>query len=273
MWISMALLFIFSFWAIILWRSSPPLISESELESDEFGYCYTTTPQRRLTVMLTSCAVFTLLFWIVTYAIGYLVWNELVGSLVNGHQLIKLFLFLFIAGAVVAISQLPKPKQFLMDVCVFFQRHQFFPVLPSRKEGKLMDQIARLPMDNVPEEIQRVLGEDPMLFNNEQMKVIYKDYHKLEVIHMELEQLAKKHRGIIRRIYFGTEWELIESQFQFIDRQMHSNTTDVDGELVKKIRLCLYYSYGLFTRVIMETSSTPEESAARFKQFGFSVEV
>lgn len=272
MMIGITLIVLFLGWAIYLWHTAPPLISEAELESDEFGYCYTATPLRRLTVMLCSLAAFTLLYWVITYAMAYLIWFEVLGSLVNQNPVAKFIFFLLAAAAAIYISHLPVPKRLILDVCQFFQRHQFFPVLPSRKEGRLMDQIARLPLNRVPEEIRQLLHKDPT-HDDPDAQGIYRAYFKLEIIHQELEELAKKRRGITRHLYFGQEWELIQSQFHFIDRAINANHSNLDETLVRKIHLCLYYSYGLLTRVIMETCSGNEESTRLFQHYGFQVEV
>ena len=271
MWLSLILIAGFFAWALAIWHAAPPLISDKELESEEFRYCYATTPLRRLLVMLGSCLLFALIMWLLAYAITYLIWLELLARLFeNKNPWYYLVVVLAVIG-LVAISHLPKLKRFLLEVCGFFQRCQFFPMLPSPKEENLMGQIAKLPVGKLPREIEQALNTDPETLTEFRIKRVYDQYRRLEVLYQELRALAKKRKGIVRRFYFGSEWDLIDSQFKAIDRQMHSNNSDADEALAKKIHTCQYYCYGLLTRVIMETTTSAEESREMFHYYGFDV--
>ncbi len=73
--------------------------------------------------------------------------------------------------------------------------------------------------------------------------------------------------------YFGEEWELIDNQYKAIEKQLHSNPGEVDDDLLRKIRICLYYAYGLLTRYIVETSATSQEVRHKFESIGFDLSV
>ncbi|WP_460241077.1 hypothetical protein [Aurantivibrio infirmus] len=273
MLISISIVLVFYMWALVIWRTTPPLISDAELESEDFRYTYTTTPMRRLIVMLGSCTLFSLTMWLVTFALGYFIWEEIFSVLTNNHRIAKTIVFLSVTGIVLLLMRLPKPRRFLTEICFFFQRCQFFPMLPSPQEESLIEQISKLPIGIVPDEIRQALSKDAPQDVDLKTGVLWEDYEKLEIIHKELKLVASTHRGFVKRFYFGREWELIDNQFKVIDKKMHDNTSDVDDALAKKIHTCLYYSYGLLTRVIMETSASQEESKDLFKRFGFDVRV
>lgn len=273
MWVSVALMVVYLIWALRIWRLAPPLISEKELASEEFRYCYTTTPARRLWVTVGSCVLFAFILWLVSYAITYLIWREMFARFFEFDSPIYYAVLLVVVVLIVALGQLPKFRRFLNEVCLFFQRCQFFPMLPSPKEENLIGQIANLPVGTLPKEIQDVLSNDPELEQSFHIQSVYDQYRRLEVLYLELQALAKKRHGVLRRFYFGREWELIHNQFKVIDRQMHSNNSDADDVLAKKIQTCMYYCYGLLTRVIMETTTSVEESKALFQYYGFNVNV
>lgn len=275
---SILLIIAFGFWASFLWRSAPPIMTEAEMESEEFCYSYTTTPQRRFVVMFGACLSFALFMWLISYAITYFIWQELLSSFFSNEILVR---YIFLAIVVVALFffvRLPGVSRFIMTVCVFFQRCQFFPMLPSPREEKLMEQIAELPLGVLPKEVEEVLskkheGQTQNLKDKSDLKKVYDDYYRLEVIVQELSVMAKKRSGFVKRFYFGSEWELIQNLFKVIDRQMNSNTDDLDDDLISKLRMCLFYSYGLLTRVIIETSNSNEESKALFQHYGFDVKM
>ena len=273
MWASIAVISGYFVWALMIWRFAPPLISEKELESEEFRYCYTTTPLRCFLVMVGSCILFALCMGLITYAIAYLIWLKLLVSLFANQSPFYFLLLLAVAVAILAICHLPKCKRFLIEVCVFFQRCQFFPMLPSPKEENLIEQLAKMPVGVLPKEIEDALQKTPGAMDDAHLRGVYDQYRRLEVLYQGLRTLAKHRSGIIRRFYFGSEWELIDNQFRAIDRQMNSNNSDADEALAKKIHTCLYYCYGLLTRVIMETSTSAEESKALFQYYGFDVNV
>ncbi len=273
MWVSLILIAGYFVWALAIWRAAPPLISEKELESEEFRYCYTTTPLRCFLVMVGSCLLFSLVMWLLSYAITFLIWLELLASLFEEKTPWYYILLVFVVIGLLAISHLPKIKRFLIEVCVFFQRCQFFPMLPSPKEENLMGQIAKLPVGTLPKEVQDAIKSESATPKDFRIKTVYDQYQRLEVLYQELRTLAKKRKGIIRRFYFGSEWDLIDGQFKAIERQMHSNNSDADEALAKKIHTCQYYCYGLLTRVIMETTTSAEESKALFQYYGFDVNV
>jgi hypothetical protein len=273
MWMSMVLLAAYFVWALRIWRLAPPIISEQELASEEFCYCYTTTPLRRLVIMFGSCALFAFVLWLVSFAINYLIWSEVFARFLPSDSAIRYVVLIGVVVLIAALGQLPISRRLLTEVCVFFQRCQFFPMLPSLKEESLIGQIANLPVGILPKEIQDALSKDPALSKDIHVQGIYEQYRRLEVLYRELQALAKQRRGVIRRFYFGREWEMIRNQFKAIDRQMHSNSTDADAALAQKIHTCLYYCYGLLTRVIMETTASVEESRALFQYYGFDVNV
>ncbi len=273
---SAVLIFAFTVWAMLIWRSAPPLMTEDELASEDFCYTYTTTPLRRFVVMLSACISFAFVMWLLSYAITYLIWRELLSGFFAASSKLHFVVLAIVVAGLIGLVRLPGVKRFIMDVCVFFQRCQFFPMLPSPKEENLMEQIANLPLGVLPKEIESVLNKEHLdrpqdLKNKAHLKTLYDDYYKLEVLQKELQQLSKARSGLIRRFYFGSEWELIQNQFRVIDKQMNANNDDLDQTLAKKIRTCLYYSYGLLTRVIMETSNNTEESKALFQYYGFDV--
>jgi len=273
MWVSLILIVGFFFWALILWRAAPPIITERELESEEFRYCYTTTPLRCTLVTVGSCLLYAVIMWLVSYAITYLIWMEWLNGFGETSGFFYYLVLLAVVFALIAISHLPKIKRFFFEVCVFFQRCQFFPMLPSPKEERLMGQIAGLPVGTLPKEIEDALNKNPESLREFHIKSVSEQYFRLEVLYRELQALAKQRTGFLRRFYFGSDWELIDNQFKAIDRQMHSNNSDADEVLAKKIHTCLYYCYGLLTRVIMETTTSVEESRALFQYYGFDVKV
>ncbi len=258
-----------AFW---VWRSTPPLVTPFHLQNEEFCYCYTTTQFRRATVFLGSCTLFASGLTLITFSVGYALWEELLH-----YWMHEVFLYLLYGGLVilaVQIVRLPKVMQFLLEACGFFQRYQFFPTLPSKAESDLIEKLAQAPLENIPEEIRVLLDQDaePVLVGDTDLaREACAQYCKLEVIYTELSLLAKTKRTVVRRFYFGQDWDIIVSLYREIDRKMHSNNSDMDANLAHKIQLCLYYCYGLLTRVIVETSLNAEDSKAWFKRFGFEV--
>lgn len=271
MLIGILLLIIFLVWACAIWRSAPPLITESELASEVFRYRHATTPWRRWSIALGSCLLFAALFSFVTYSVAYLVWSSFLFNWIDANGLIKLLWFLAVTAAVVALSGVPKIRQFLVDACQFFQRYQFFPPLPSRKEGDLMRQLERLPAGTLPGEVESVLAAGATSgHHNEE---IYYTYRRLQHVHAELEKIASGHRGVVKILYFGGEWELVDSQYQAVRKQMYSHGGEVDSILIGKMCTCLYYACCLLSRYVMETSTSSEEMRRKFRSMGFDLAV
>lgn len=263
---------IFFIWARWLWHHCPPIITAEDFENPEFQYCYTTTPTRQLGVYVGACILFATLLWLNAFAIGELLWREVFLPFAAEYSWVRALVLFVVVGALLALLRLPIVRRLAVDVCVFFQRYQFFPMLPSPKEEHLISQLSNLPIGVLPPDIVASLDQKTE-FSDEHLKGLYEQYQRLEVVIVELKQLAKKKPKVIGRFYFGGEWELIQNQFSVIERQMHSNTSDVDKALVSKIRSCLYLAYSLLTRVIMETSNSTSESREKFRYFGFKVDM
>jgi hypothetical protein len=263
---------VFLIWACVIWRSTPPLLSESELASDEFRYRYATTPLRRWVIMTGSCVLFAAIFSFITYSLAFLIWSSFMFGWidVDSHSGIKTLFFLVMAAAVIGATRIPKIRRFLMETCLFFKRYQFFPPLPSRKEEDLVEQLERLPAGTLPSDVEKVLaaGADG---GGTLRHELYLTFGKLEKVHAQLADIAKRHRGVVKMFYFGGEWELIDNQYKAIEKQMHENASEVNDSLIQKTDTCLFYAYCLLTRYIMETSTSNADVKARFKAFGFDV--
>ncbi|GAB1262852.1 hypothetical protein [Aurantivibrio plasticivorans] len=273
MWIGFLLLLVYLVWAAWIWRTAPPVVSEEETQKESFRYYYTTTPVRRFVVMNGSCLLFAILFWVITYSVADVIWRKVFLRFFSDDGAIHIFLVMLIAIAVISLMRLPKFKQLTYDVCCFFQRLQYFPMLPSIREESLIEQLSSLPMGVVPKEIEERLLVNPIEVDSHYETEMVNEFRRLEVIYKELEQLAATHKGIVKRFYFGSDWELIQNKFNGIQRLMHSDNIAVSKSLGRKIHGCLYLCYSLLTRVIIETSDSPEESKALFKQYGFDVDV
>lgn len=271
MLIGVLLFALFFIWACIIWRSTPTLLTESERESAEVRYRYATTPLRRWTVMIGSCLLFAAVFSFITYSVAFLLWSSFLFAWVDTDGAVKLVFFLAMAAVVVAITRIPKLRQFLVESCLFFQRYQFFPPLPSRREESLMQQLERLPAGTVPSEVETVLAAGAE--GNEHRPDMYETFRKLGKVHAQLEKIARNHKGVVKRLYFGEEWELIDCQYKAIERQMHANTGQADKALMHQVCICLYYAYGLLTRYIVETSASSDEVRNKFKTYGFDLAV
>lgn len=272
--LSGCLLFVlFLIWACVIWHSTPELLSESERESDEFRYRYASTPVRRWLVAFGSCLLFAAIFSFITYSIAFLLWSSFLFSWAGPDHFGKFVFFLLIAALVMALTRVPKLRQFIIEACLFFQRYQFFPPLPSRREEDLMQQLERLPPGTLPADVEDILAAGTEL-EDMRDRGRYEIYGKLESVHGELEKIALQHnKGVVKMFYFGEEWELIDNQYKAIEKQMHCNVGEVDEALVRKIGICLYYAYGLLTRYIVETSATSQEVREKFRSMGFDVVV
>lgn len=263
---------VFFIWACVIWHSTPELLTEQERESDEFRYRYVTTPWRRWLVAIGSCLFFAAIFSFITYAVAFLLWSSFLFAWAGPDHPTKLLVFLAVAAVVMALTRVPKIGQFLIETCLFFQRYQFFPPLPSRREENLLKQLERLPAGTLPTDVEAVLAGEGEL-GASQRSELYETHAKLEKVHAELEKIAKHHKGVVKLLYFGEEWELIDNQFRAIERQMHSNAGEADEDLMRKTCICLYYAYGLLTRFIVETSTTSYEVRDKFRSLGFDVAV
>ncbi|MEX1032615.1 MAG: hypothetical protein WDZ30_04595 [Cellvibrionaceae bacterium] len=258
--------------AWIIWNSTPELLSESERESDDIRYRYATTLLRSGLVKLGSCLLFAAIFSFVTYSVAFLLWSSFLFAWAEGSTLVKSGLFALAAAVTLVLTYLSKPGRFFTEACLFFQRYQFFPPLPSHKEEDLMQQLERLPVGTLPIDVQNVLcaGAEPADLHRREL---YDTFRKLVWVHGHLARIARQHKGVVKMFYFGREWELINNQFQVIEQQMHSNTSEADSILMQRTSNCLYYAYGLLTRYIMETSGNSREVKEKFRDFGFEVEV
>ena len=273
MLISIGIWVIYFGWGIRLWVQCPPLLSEQDFAKPELQYCYTTTLGRRWSVVLGALFLFASLLWLLTMAISEFFWRELLVNWLGDVGYFKIGLMSTVVVIILATLRVPLVKRFATEVAIFFQRCQFFPILPSPKEETLISQLSKLPIDVLPPEIAAMLAQDTQDLEGDHIQSVYDDYRRLEVLYLELQQLAKRHQGIIRRFYFGGEWELIKNQFAVIDRQMHNNNSDADFALARKIQTCLYFCYNLLTRVIVETSANAQESRELFRHYGFKVDV
>lgn len=262
------LFLIFLLRALWIWRTAPAPMTAFEPKSEEIAYRHATTPLRHCLVMLGSCFFFAAIASFLVFAVAFLLWSSFLFNRVDHSGSLRFVFFLLFGLTVLGLSCTPKVKQLFTEGCLFFQRYQFFPPLPSRCAESLVEQLEKFPVGTFPAEVSQVLSAGEL---GEPDEEIYRSYFKLESVYGALARIAENQIGLTHRMYFRREWEMIDSQFRAIETRMNSNAGEVSGNLQQKISTCLYYAYNLLTRYIVENSASSLEVKQRFRACGFDV--
>ncbi|BFM14707.1 hypothetical protein R50073_08900 [Maricurvus nonylphenolicus] len=226
------LFLIFTFWTLRHWQSLPELLQEDEGDNRwPLSMDHATTPTRLW--LVSGC--YALFSYILFWGLNKLLVLLGVGTWAPWWAL----------GVLVVAHYLPYLKTVCAFIRYFFQRHLFFPVLPSHQEYPLIHQLLEQQQGQecITKELDHVYGLLKQEFNT--------SIHAFNIVALKEEwQLVRaEHKNIRRKVLSGVICETTEQQ----------------------LRLQLYACCRLLVRLTLARFWSGKERRKEFRRLGYCI--
>lgn len=224
----------FTLWALYHWQSLPALLkNETEEEHWPLSIHHTATPIRMVVITLLYTAfAFCLLFTV----------SRMVGLFLSPTLAPWVALVILLAAHFT-----PYLSQLSGYVRYFFQRHLFFPALPSHQE----DSIIRTLMSQAPKDKNLA--------------------HEIEYLHRLLKKEFNGTVHAINLVGLKNEGKLVKFEFKKMQHQgLLENTNPTDDEQ-QQMRFHLYSCYRLLTRMTLARYWAGRDRRKAFRQLGYTI--
>lgn len=226
------LFLIFTLWTLRHWQSLPELLADDESDNHwPLSMDHAATPVRMW--LVSGCyALFSY-----TLLVGM---SEVISYLGGGIQAPWWALAMLVAG-----HFMPYVTEVCKIVRYFFQRHLFFPVLPSHQEYKVVHQLLeqQTGQESVSKELSHVYGLLKQEFNT--------SIHAINIVALK------------------NEWQLVRAEYKSVKRKA---LLGVSCEVTEQqLRLQLYACCRLLVRLTFARFWSGRERRREFRRLGYCI--
>jgi len=224
----------FTLWALFHWQSLPALLkNETEEEHWPLSIHHTATPSRLV--------IITLVYSVFSFCLLYSVSKFL--SMFLDPKLAP-----WVALAVLLAAHVtPYLSRLSAYVRYFFQRHLFFPSLPSHQE----DSIIRTLMSQAPKDKNLA--------------------HEIEYLHELLKKEFKSTVQVINLVGLKNEGKLVKFEFKKMLHQGLLTNADPTVDEQQQMRFHLYSCYRLLTRMTLARYWAGRDRRKAFRRLGYTI--
>lgn len=226
----------FTLWSLFHWQELPKLLkNETEDERWPLSIHHTATPIRLLSTALLYALVSVLLLNAMTMVLAMFINSEWLGWMS--------------AGLLIGLHFAPYSSRLSGYLRYFFQRHLFFPALPSHQE------------DAIIETLMKQAGENESTSH--------------EVLHAQ-QQIKRQFKSTIHAfnlVSLKNERRLVKREFKKIrHRGLLNNPTPTESEQ-QILRFHLYSCYRLLTRMTLARYWSGRDRRRAFRDLGYSINI
>jgi hypothetical protein len=226
----------FGLWTLFHWQELPKLLrDETSDERWPLSIHYTATPVRLITVTSLYAVMSFLLLKSTAWSLSHFTPSNLV------HW--------FSVALLIGLHFAPYSSKLSSHTRYFFQRHLFFPSLPSHQEDAIISTLMQ--QANTHESLSN------------------------EVLHLQtlIKQQFKTTLHAFNLVSLKNERKLVKREFKKIrHRQLLNNTelTDAESQL---LRFHLYSCYRLLTRVTLARYWSGRDRRKAFRHLGYNINI
>ncbi|MEX1033007.1 MAG: hypothetical protein WDZ30_06570 [Cellvibrionaceae bacterium] len=248
------------------WELASRLVAESPIADSPYRFFYVSTAPRRLCVMAVYCLIVLAAVGGGALAVYATLWQPVLADFLRDNWLGRSVLLSSTAGAVFLLFALPPLRRVVDTLRYYSLRHLFFPALPSRRE----EQVIRQLMASKALEFDLEAGAPCHGGAMQTSNALQHRVAELVRLHRKLQNTVGSQDKLGCRLLFGREWEVVDSVYRSVCRQMVSSP-QWRRTLPDKIQICLYHSYRLMTAYIFLTGRTRKKQLSKFRWFGYRV--
>ncbi len=236
MLISLAIFLAFTLWTLFHWQELPELLkNESANERWPLSIHHTATPLRLIAITLLHSAFNIVVFYVVHKVVST-IWDSPLSPWLTLALLLTL-------------NFVPYGSKLVAYVRYFFQRHVFFPALPSHQE----DAIIKTLMDQAEHDANTISEINRL---HDLLKRQFRGY--LHAINL---RSLKDERSLVRREF---------KQMRFRGMLEADQLTPIE---VQQLRFHLYSCYRLLTRLILSKHWSGKERRRAFRNIDYTINI
>jgi hypothetical protein len=230
-------------------------------------FFYVSTATRRLMVVAGFCLLALVVVGGVAAAIHNTLWQKTLDEY-RKHSWVNTVLLGAVTSGTFLLFALPPLRPLVRRLRYFLLRHLFFPTLPSCREEGIIRQL--MAGKGFEYDLDSESGSAAAMGGlGDQTDDLQAHFDELTRLHEKLQKTVGNTLG--GKLLFGKEWEMADSIFQSVCRQMALPVQRRNVNLHDKIHCCLYYSYRLMADYVFVTGFTRWQQLCKFRWFGYRV--